>query len=274
MFILLLGARLLANEHASLPPEQRYIRCAEVHPIERGKELKLVICMTMKMALHLLQAKRLSIDTSFKRAQGWQEFEIESWDVDHMRCKWIFFPYHTCSYCYLAVVGARAFTTSQTAKAHVILFQRIFEIASADTGLPIMFNHIHGAGFETIIADSHKGQGLGLGMYCVQLSRSVTMQCVYEPERRICDLNPYDHLRRFFRICVAHYKRNVLALRTHVPQDVFTAMLSLATSEHHPNLEATLNIIRNGGPKALGWKLCCSFLSMSLIYSFTSMAQG
>ncbi|KAG1788472.1 uncharacterized protein HD556DRAFT_1245206, partial [Suillus plorans] len=176
------GAHLLANEHASLPPKQCYVHCAEVHPIERGKELKLVICMTTKMSQHLLQAKHLSIDTSFKRAQGWQEFEIESWDVDHMR----------------SVVGARAFTTSQTAKAHVILFQRIFEIASTNTGLPIMFHHIHGTGFKTIIADSHKGQGLGLGMYCVQLCHSVTAQCIYEPHCRICDLNPYDHLQHFF----------------------------------------------------------------------------
>jgi hypothetical protein len=29
-------------------------------------------------------AKCLSIDTSFKHAQGWQESEIESWDVDYM----------------------------------------------------------------------------------------------------------------------------------------------------------------------------------------------
>ncbi|KAG1801282.1 uncharacterized protein BJ212DRAFT_1286563, partial [Suillus subaureus] len=243
------GACLLANEHASLPPEQCYVHCAEVHPIEHGKELKLVICMTTKMSQHLLQAKHLSIDTSFKHAQGWQEFEIESWDVDHI-----------CLYCgntysshYLAVVGARAFTMSQTAKAHVILFQHIFEIASADTGLPIMFHHIHGTGFETVIADSHKGQGLSLGMYCVQLCCSVTAQCIYEPHHHICDLNPYDHLRCFFHTCVAHYKRNILSLCTHVSQDIFSAMLSLATSEHHPDLNATLNIIWNGGLKASAW---------------------
>ncbi|KAG2342174.1 hypothetical protein BDR05DRAFT_949144 [Suillus weaverae] len=96
------------------------------------------------MSQHLLQAKYLSINTSFKCAQGWQEFEIESWDVDHTQ----------------SVVGAQAFMTSQTAKAHVILFQHIFKITSADTGLPIMFHHIHGASFEAVIADSHKGQGL------------------------------------------------------------------------------------------------------------------
>ncbi|KAG1734408.1 uncharacterized protein EDB91DRAFT_1146849, partial [Suillus paluster] len=35
-----------------------------------------------------MQAKRLSIDTSFKRVHGRQEFEFESWDVAHMNCYW------------------------------------------------------------------------------------------------------------------------------------------------------------------------------------------
>ncbi|KIK33428.1 hypothetical protein CY34DRAFT_49613, partial [Suillus luteus UH-Slu-Lm8-n1] len=231
------GACRLANEHASLPLEQRYVRCAETHVIERGVELKLVVCMTSRMSSHLVQAKRLSIDTSFKRAQGWQEFEIESWDTEHCR----------------SVVSARAFTTSQSAKAHLILFQRIFDIASADTGLSFSFRHIHGFGCEIVIADSHKGQGLGLGMYCVQLSRSISTPCTYEPHRRLCDLSPYDHLRCFYRLCVAHFKRNVHALRTYVSDEVYSAMLSLATCEEHPDIQRTLNTIRRGGPKAAAW---------------------
>ncbi|KAG2110340.1 uncharacterized protein F5147DRAFT_772592 [Suillus discolor] len=231
------GARRLANEHASLPLEQRYVRCAETHVIERGVEFKLVVCMTSQMSSHLIQAKRLSIDTSFKRAQGWQEFEIESWDSEHCR----------------SVVSARAFTTSQSAKAHLILFQQIFDIASADTGQSFSFHHIHGFGCEIVIADSHKGQGLGLGMYCVQLSRSISTSCTHEPHRRVSDLGPYDHLRRFYRLCVAHFKRNVHALRTHVLDEVYSAMLSLATCEEHPDIQRTFNTIRRGGPKAAAW---------------------
>ncbi|KAG1852722.1 hypothetical protein F4604DRAFT_1933598 [Suillus subluteus] len=101
------GACRLANEHTSLPLEQRYVRCAETHVIDRDVEFKLVVCMTSRMSSHLVQAKHLSIDTSFKRAQGWQEFKIESWDSEHCR----------------SVVSAHAFTTSQSAKAHLILFQ-------------------------------------------------------------------------------------------------------------------------------------------------------
>ena len=39
------------------------------------------------MSSLLVQAKRISIDTSFKHVHGWQEFEIEGWDTSHQRCK-------------------------------------------------------------------------------------------------------------------------------------------------------------------------------------------
>ncbi|KAF8833796.1 hypothetical protein BDN67DRAFT_998876 [Paxillus ammoniavirescens] len=197
------GACLLAMEHAELPPEQRYVRHVETHSLGHGSEFKLIICMTTRMSQQLMDAKRISIDTSFKRAQGWQEFEIESWDVD----------------CQRSVVGARAFTTSQTAKAHLILFQQIFKIAYADTGIPVRFRHIHGDGIESVVADSHKGQGLGLGMFCVELSRQLSTHCKYEPSRPIGDLAPCDHLRRFYRLCIAHFHRNVCALKGLVPND-------------------------------------------------------
>jgi len=59
-------------------------------------------------------------------------------------------------------VVVRAFTTSLTGLAHQILFRRIFEIAEVDTGQRVQFRHIHGSGFETFMADGHKGQALGI----------------------------------------------------------------------------------------------------------------
>jgi hypothetical protein len=56
------------------------------------------------------------------------------------------------------VIETRAFTTSQSAEAHLILFTRIFEIAFEDTGVSCRFRHIHGEGFELWITDAHKGQ--------------------------------------------------------------------------------------------------------------------
>ena len=59
-----------------------------------------------------------------------------------------------------AFVSARAFITSQSADAHLILFRRIFEIAQHDTKQQVLFRHIDGTGFEVWVADAHKGQAL------------------------------------------------------------------------------------------------------------------
>lgn len=71
------------------------------------------------------------------------------------------FWFQISPYRLIAIVGSRALTTSQSAKAHFILLRRIFEIASDDTNLSPRFLHIHGTGFEAWIADAHKGQALG-----------------------------------------------------------------------------------------------------------------
>lgn len=65
-----------------------YIRCAESHVLRSGSTFNLIICMTPVMSFWLIQAVRFSIDTSFKRLHSWQEFEIESWSHQHMRCKY------------------------------------------------------------------------------------------------------------------------------------------------------------------------------------------
>ena len=76
------------NTHLAAPDDERYVRCAETHILDDGKAFDLIICMSPAMSHRLMQAEYLSIDTSFKRLHyKWQEFEIESWDVVHMRCK-------------------------------------------------------------------------------------------------------------------------------------------------------------------------------------------
>ncbi|KAF8583905.1 hypothetical protein K439DRAFT_1617115 [Ramaria rubella] len=97
------------------------------------------------MSTLLSLTKWPSIDTLFKRLDKWQEFEIEAW-----------FPEYVCS-----IVVARAFTTSQSAAAHLILFTRIFAIVEQETGQIVHFRHIHGEGFDSVVADEHHGQGLG-----------------------------------------------------------------------------------------------------------------
>ncbi|KAF7969562.1 hypothetical protein HWV62_26919 [Athelia sp. TMB] len=231
------GARLLVHEHENLPPDEQYVRCAEKQVDSGGKEFSFVICMLRAMSLQLMTARRLSIDTSFKRLHGWEEFEIETWDSNSKR----------------SVIGVRAFTTSQSADAHFALIKRIFEIASTDTSRPVQFLHIHGEGFEAWVADAHKGQALGVGRYCKYLARDLTTYSPRDPSRLLRNLTPYDHLKQFYRVCVTHFKRNVHELRGIVSNDVQAAMLSIASSEPHVDLEGTFAVIRNGGKKAKAW---------------------
>ncbi|KIJ42824.1 hypothetical protein M422DRAFT_253914 [Sphaerobolus stellatus SS14] len=124
--------------------EQVYVQCAETYESPSERKFTIIICMFKAMSVLLLQAKRPSMDTSFKRIHGWQEFESEAWFAEYAR----------------SVVVCRAFTSSQSAEAHRILFQRIFEIVEADTGQQVQFRHIHGSGWDTVIGDEHRGQAL------------------------------------------------------------------------------------------------------------------
>lgn len=66
----------------------RYVCCAEMHKLKSGVMFQLIVCMSPAMSLRLMHATRLSIDMSFKWVSGkWEEFEIETWDNDHMQCK-------------------------------------------------------------------------------------------------------------------------------------------------------------------------------------------
>ncbi|KAI5985414.1 hypothetical protein EDC04DRAFT_2509780, partial [Pisolithus marmoratus] len=95
-----------------------------------------------------------------------------------------------------------------SADAHLILFRQIFEFAQYDTGLSVKFCHIHGCGIEAVIADGHKGQGLGLGKYCVELCQDMEGFCSTEHQCQLQELDPYDHLRHFYRLCTVHFLRN------------------------------------------------------------------
>ncbi len=109
-------------------------------------------------------------------------------------------------------------------------------------------------GFSVWVADAHKGQALGLGMFCVSLCANIDLDrlCDYEPSRTLRSLDPYDHLRCFFRICLVHFDRNIRQLQSHISKEVNDAMRSLASSEVHPDLRGAISVINQGGKKAQG----------------------
>ncbi|KAF8590817.1 hypothetical protein K439DRAFT_1657169 [Ramaria rubella] len=245
------GAYHLFTEHRDLPPEDQYVRCVEKHEIPGEGNFSLVICMFRKMSTLLSITKRPSIDTSFKRLDKWQEFEIEAWFPDYLR----------------SIVVARAFTTSQSAAAHLILFTRIFAIVEQDTGQLVCFRHIHGEGFDSFMADGHRGQALGLGFYCQNICVNMAGYCSIEWNKALHALTPYEHLARFYRYCFAHFSRNITSLQ--IAPKVRQAMMSLASAQPLPDLEGTLRLIRTGGKRAADWlkdKEAASGFSFAAIY--------
>lgn len=109
-------------------------------------------------------------------------------------------------------------------------------------------------------------------MFCESLCATLDQMCPFEPGRSLRSLDPYDHLRRFLRLCVSHFKRNVLELRSSITKEVQQAMLSLASSQPHPNLEGTFEIIEKGGKKAAG-KFNSRFLFVALFILFPQLGS-
>ncbi|KIJ53896.1 hypothetical protein M422DRAFT_242163 [Sphaerobolus stellatus SS14] len=230
------AALQLLEEHRKLPVDQTYVRVVEKHEIGQGT-FHIIICMFKTMSKLLSEMKRLTIDTSFKRIHGWQEFEIESW-----------FPQYSRS-----IVVARAYITSQSADAHLILFRRIFDVMKEDTGCAVRFRHIHSEGIETVTADQHRGQALGLGKFCQEICRNLDGSCLYDPKLPLCKLTPPQHLSCFLRICFQHISAKVHGLSSHVQPNVVAAMMSLASAHELEDFDGTLAIIRRGGKKAADW---------------------
>ncbi|KIJ46297.1 hypothetical protein M422DRAFT_250346 [Sphaerobolus stellatus SS14] len=231
------GILAMVEESSILPPEQAYVRSAEKIDIPGEGSFSLIICMFKAMSELLLRTKRPSIDTSFKRIHRWQEFEIEAWFPEYSR----------------SVVVARAFITSQSARAHKILFQRIFDIVEGDTGQQVQFRHIHGTGWDTIIADEHRGQALGLGLYLQDICKDMAGYCSVDWTKPLHTLTPYDHTKRCLRICFQHYTTCVRNLKTNVTSPVYRAMISLYSADPIPDYKGTIALIEAGGKKASDW---------------------
>lgn len=101
-------------------------------------------------------------------------------------------------------------------------------------------------------------------MFCQKLCAELgDIYCPMEPTRLLRTLDPYDQLRRFLRLCTTHYKRNIDELRPYTTQKVRNAMLSLSSSQVHPDMDAAFRTIEDGGRKAkgayvvLGCSCCC-----------------
>ncbi|KLO19044.1 hypothetical protein SCHPADRAFT_818851 [Schizopora paradoxa] len=217
-------------DHEKLPVAQRYIRFAGTVDLGSGDMMRMVICMTRDMSFCLLLTKRATIDTSFQRIHGLDEFEIEFWDNLSQK----------------STVAARVFTSSQTANAHFQIFTNVFRIAEGDSGLKLKLHYMHGEGLELITADGHRGQALGMGKFLCTIARGNRNLCYTIPDKTWEQLTEWQHINHIYRYCEVHFKRNILKLRGKISFDVERAMLSLCSAHPLRDYNATLDTIRNG----------------------------
>ncbi|KAK0472568.1 hypothetical protein EDD18DRAFT_1093925 [Armillaria luteobubalina] len=210
--------------------------------------LKIIVCMSQEGSRRLLKAQYLQSDISFKRVVGYREFALACFLND---C----FPFNIL----LGVVFCRVFLNRETAVAHQHVFSEIEKFVKQDTGESLSWRHLHASmiddydhGILQWTADAHKGQAKGLGLHLQTLAQKMPdTYDLHEPDRLLCDLTPYDHLHRVFRLCEVHIRRNIHS--SSVPENVRNAMRSLICLEH-PNWDRTLDFIcAEGGDVGYQW---------------------
>ncbi|KAK1230498.1 hypothetical protein PQX77_006426 [Marasmius sp. AFHP31] len=254
--------RLKAAEEL-LPVSERYIRYAEEMKLTEEEEgeigtsepFRLVICLLTSNAARLVQdARYIQSDISFKRITGWLEFELGGFDRGGKT-----------SVCYVW-----AYLTRQTAEAHRLMLLQIHKIVEKDTGKELHFRHLHSnsasdVGFQGILSwtvDQHRGQAKGIGEY-LQAIAPKQERDLHEPNRLLTDLNPYGHLRRILRICIAHFYRNIQ--ECHCDQELKERMRSLACFRHSSWDETLDSIEREGNKKAKGKESERGSLSLAIL---------
>lgn len=182
-----------ARQDLQLPASEHYIRFMGEVDLDKvvgsddedededgidGKEpFRYVVCMSPDASRRLLQCQYLQSDIGFKRVAGFFEFEIGALDreggsrtSEYLRPTTSMgrFKFLTISLS-VGIAFARVYLTRQTAKAHLLVLQKIEEIVKIDTGSSLRWRPLHAdnAGdvqFKGILqwaGDQHGGQAKG-----------------------------------------------------------------------------------------------------------------
>ncbi|KAF8128839.1 hypothetical protein K438DRAFT_1645085 [Mycena galopus ATCC 62051] len=251
---------LKAYQDLHIPQEKHYIRRVlaidSVPPSDEDEDdddilppkddkLRIIICMTKEASRRLITSGQyLQSDIAFRRIVGFKEFEVAGMERDANT----------------SIIYLRIFINRMTAFAHQRVFEEIEAIIYEDTGKHLQWHHLHASspedGLETMIlswvGDQHRGQAKGLGLHLQKITSTLPRKRdMYQPDRYIQDLTPYEHLHRMFRVCVVHYFRLVKLCST--TEQVRWLMRSLVCMEH-PDWDGTLEMISElGGKPAQDW---------------------
>ncbi|KAJ7747876.1 hypothetical protein B0H14DRAFT_2541606 [Mycena olivaceomarginata] len=206
--------------------------------------LKIIICMSPTGSERLFNAQYIQSDIAFRRIEQFLEFELAAMD----------------RLANTSVIFLRVYVNRQTATAHQIIFNEVASIVEKDTGCTIQWRHLHAeSATETPsgmilqwTGDQHGGQAKGIGLHLQQLAQAMPAKYdLHESERLLAGLDPYDHLRRVFRLCTVHAKRNIKSCA--VDEPVRHLMRSLICMRHPSWDETIVEIQIQGGKAGNNW---------------------
>ena len=92
----------------------------------------------------------------------------------------------------LYIFSSYFFTNTATTIAYQRIFNTLFDLVNQLTGSPPQIKHIHGNGWNCIIADLDYAQAKGLGLALNNIDETKSWE---------------EHLTYIFKSCQVHYKR-------------------------------------------------------------------
>ncbi|KAE9383495.1 hypothetical protein BT96DRAFT_843773, partial [Gymnopus androsaceus JB14] len=232
--------RLLERKHmqeTERMPQDQYIRIMDEFLLPDVREkFRIVICMFPQRSHDLLKAQFVQSDISYKRVVGFKELEFVGWDEQS----------HT------TIVYCRAYMTRKSAAAHLVFFRLLDQLVLKDTGSSLMFRHLHSKSIDVKDRQSNK-QYLGMALYLQELAAKLPPHTrdLHQPHRYIHELEPYEHLHRITRLCMAHIHRNIGNSKT-IPDSIKPKMRSLMCVTH-PSWDATVAQIESSGKAGEDW---------------------
>lgn len=145
-----------------------------------------------------------------------------------------------------------------------------------DTGEGLKFRHLHSPslsvedwiGVFLLTVDDHRGQGngeciacstllhqshcfvlSGWGMFFEWLASEFPDDLfdLHDPNKRLKDLTPLEHLERIIRLCIIHFQRRLDRLDGKVLPEIYFRMRRIASTEPIADYEENIKYIREHG---------------------------
>ncbi|KAF7327180.1 hypothetical protein MKEN_00295100 [Mycena kentingensis (nom. inval.)] len=226
-----------------LPPDSVASRGENDEDDDPAVPFRIIVCQHREASEHLLRAKFVQSDISFRRVAGFLELEVGGMNADSR-----------------TMLGySRILLNRQTAAAHTFAFKLIDFFVQQDTGQALQWRHIHGntlrdeVGILQFAMDQHGGQALGLGEYLQSLVQSpefTEKRDLHEPHRLLRHLDPYEHLRRIGRLCTAHVFRNIQKVKLKPEAEHVRVLMKSLVCLTHKDWDGTIARIQSEGGKA------------------------